>query len=542
MNLDRIWLARWNQNIEEAMQSLAACQVARGWTLTGAKDLLRVSDADYDEYLDALLLKASLLRARSQTRESGALLARIERVNRELGRTTPFRMHFELGLDHWISEAVPQALDSFLLAEQSARTPVEKVFALSNLLWCLEALDLNRDRIETKLEKLLVTVEGVDHVQQQLDAYRLRKRFYEGNFVAPKDPQGQSRYFVSWCASLPYMNESNDGAALDFMDSKYLWQGSYRIRTLTGSPLPADLSTARLGDAIDRLYLWVWLWIAGDSRIGDEKLRLTLNSIAEQLEGEFLSRENQLLLRNALAWLQLLCPSLTESFRKTLLDLSAVSSARYPLLEREFIFINNLADAPALYFFPRTLKMVRIAQQLTNRKKLNEKYFYDLVIDASQGVVERVSTGEVTVSPTLAQLLIDLGKTGFSLLPGKAGRQIHNLVARAKRLHPALNVQVHGKRISVKGGRPRMLLVNESARATAMADSKVQPRVRQTPQSAIGLQAARALFESGFTREQIEKTFKTSKASACRWIQEWLDSGQLLRQGLGKKVRYQWKS
>lgn len=542
MNLDRIWLARWNQNIEEAMQCLAACQVTRGWSLTGAKDLLRVSNADYDEYLDALLLKASLLRARSQVRESGALLAKIEKVNRDLGRKTPFRMHFELGLDHWISEAVPQALDSFLLAEQSARTPIEKVFALSNLLWCLEALDLNRERIEAKLEKLLTSVDGVEHVLQQVQAYRLRKAFYEGTLTAPSESQGQARYFISWCMSLPFMSGDYERAQLDLLDSKYLWQGSYRIRTLTGSPLPGDLTTVRLGDAIDRLYLWVWLWIAGDSRIADEKLRLTLNSIAEQMEGEFISRENQLLLRNALAWLQLLCPSLTESFRKTLVDLSAVSSARYPLLEREFIFINNLKDAPPIYFFPRVLNMPRISEHLKNRRKLNEKYFYDLLVDASKNNVERIVTGEVTASAMLTQFFIDIGRSGFAHLPGKTGRQIHNLVARAKRLHPALKVQVQGKRVSVKSGRPRMLLVNEPARALIPADSHIKPRVRQTPQSAVGLQAARALFENGFTREQIEKTFKTSKASACRWIKEWLQAGQLSRQGLGKGVRYQWKS
>lgn len=548
LNLNELWLKRWNQNIEETMQGLARLQVERGWALIGAKDLLSVPSADYDLYLEALILKASLLRARTQPRESSALLAKLHRTNSELGQRTPFRLHFEIGLDHWNSEDVTQALDSFLLAEQSARTDVEKVFALSNLLWCLEALDLTRERIETKLRKLLQDCKDVEHVREQMRAYELRADFYNGRLkTQTKASLGQSLFFLTWCQALPYFGGSRRDASLTLeqINQTYLWQSSYRQRTLAGIALPTDHAVHRLGDAIDRLYLWIWLWLADDERIDLAKIEHTLTAIADQLEVDLLSKENRLLLRNALAWLNLLEPQLVKGLRSVQTHLSSHTSPRYPLLENEYAMILSFPKplAAQFYQFQKVEDLPRLRRFREEQWKLNGQSEFDLVIDFSTGMVRQVQSQLTVHSGTLARLFHLLeSESSFDTeaLGELSDRQLHNLVARAKRLHPSLKVEVRGGRVTLKRGRPRLLRLHEPRLASSPRPSQLS--LQKSAQKTVSLQAARLLFQTGFKREELARTFKTSKATACRLIQEWIGLGKLGKQGNGKKVIYQWKS
>ena len=117
--LEQAWLDRWNQRIESAMQGLADAQALAGWVeLT--PDQIIVRAADREDYVEALLLKASLRRAQGLRQKSSALIAKVQTQVDGAMIPRPFRLLFELGLDYWIEQDIANALECFLMAERKA--------------------------------------------------------------------------------------------------------------------------------------------------------------------------------------------------------------------------------------------------------------------------------------------------------------------------------------------------------------------------------------------------------------------------------------
>lgn len=423
------WLLRWNQRIQESMAELAGIQNELGWENLVPEALGEVEESKQEAYLEALLLRSSLLRAQGQEQRSSAFFAKTLTKNRALRRAQGFRLSFEYGLDCWRREDLPEALEQFLLAQKKSRSLPEKAFASTNILLCLESMDLPLDKVEAELEQIISKVErteDIEHVLQQWHAFKARRSFYTSSQLEQKlCSKGQAAFYYRWCASLPYTSMLAPVEA----DADYLWQGTYRQRTLAGIWSPQDKFACRVGDAIDRLYLWVWKFMAGDD-ISLEKIIWTLDSILAQLEIESQAKENLLLLRNACAWLSFVEPTVSSKLKKLLPKLGGISSSSFPLLEAEYALVllleedssNDLGSGftpfPAFQkIFEGQLDFPKISKRQYELRQLKSgASTYFARIDLSSGKIKIPSSARVVASPSLASLAAKLevqGKVSF---------------------------------------------------------------------------------------------------------------------------------
>lgn len=560
--LQQAWLARWNQRIEQAMGGLADVQTAAGWNDL-LPELLVTCPREEREFLaEALLLKASLLRAQGQRRRGSALLQKICTRLDALSEPRGFRLLYELGLDHWIDLSVAPALEFFLLAERKARNPVERACALSNVLWCLESLDLAREEVETRLANELREIGTceVTHLEEQWHAYLLRKSFYQKLDISSVDSvKGQSSFFRQWASSLPYMGGKNLSLSLS---AEYIWQGGYRTRTLAGIWVPSDREVVRSGDAIDRLYLWTWLWMAGRTEITQEKLFYTLESVLQDLDLELQSKENLLLLRNSLGWIQLLEPLLGSRFQKTLSSLRQVSGERYPALEAEHFLIQRLSpqsDSADLEIgirrfpvFGRILKEIRSGEGpalLPLAKERLQPYAKfaggnAIVVDRLRQEI-RMPDGALLRSPALVKLFAALEKrttVDFSLLDAEADpTRVYNLVARARKITSPKALLIRGREVMRGSEWPEVTVANAAAMPELKGPVAGAARAKFV-NSPAHFQAARALLPEEFDRRAVEKKLRVSKATACRMIECWLSEERITRSGNAKATVYSWKA
>lgn len=552
------------------MNELADAQTKAGWNELATEALPSFSREHRVAYIEALLLKASLLRAQGQRQRSSALLQKILTKTDSLGEPRGFRLLFELGLDHWIDQDVANALEFFLLAERKARNPEESLFSLSNILWCLEALDLGRNEVEVKIENILQELglsPNISHVVEQWSAYQLRKLFYtQMKAPAGEMVRGQPSFFSQWARSLPYMGGRN--ISLD-LSQDYIWQGGYRTRTLAGIWVPSDRSAVRAGDAIDRLYLWTWLWMAKRPEVTQEKLFYTLESVLNEVDIETESKENILLLRNSLEWILLLEPSLSGRMQKTVASLRKIQSNHYPILETEYFLIQGLSphsdsadlDLAVRRFqvFERILRETKsVKDQACVLPLLKERLSpflqlqhssesFALIVDCLREEVRIPSREYVLHSPGLVKLLASLAKTErvpieYFVEPGSDLRSVHNFVARARKLMSAKSILLRKHEIVRGPDWPKILILHPESQKAANEISAIPgwSKRKNFVDSEVHLQAARALLPAIFDRLSLEKKMQVSKATACRMIEAWLAEKKISKLGKAKATSYSW--
>jgi hypothetical protein len=564
---EHIWTKRWNQDIEGTIFDLAKVQTENNWESLKPIKLSDFTSCEtrFQEYLDCLLLKSSLLRAEGEFKKSSILIAKTHNEYNKTNDKMSFRLLYELGLDHWCHDDVSSALDCFSLAEKLAKTHEEKLFSLTNLVFCLEFLDLERTKIEKEIKKYhtLVDESVCLHFFQQIKAYQLRKSFYhsgEINEFNPSENIGQAEFFACFVSHLPYINNDTNYKNL-LIEKNYLWQGSYRLRTLNNLFLPSDLKSVRIADAIDRLYLWVWQWMTGYEEVSLKKIELTLASIVEELDIELLSKENQLLLRNSLSWLSLACPKLISGMKKSIDVLESLTSKNYDFLDQEFFLIQKIkmtlycSKLPKiklsepftryhedLELLPRLFEVIK--PLLDNKSKKKE---YELIIDFTTNEVRNIKLEKTETSPLLSRfffLAFEKGQFKLSDIKkdfGKNGRQAYNLFNRAKKFLPAISIDLEKNVIKTSFKRDRISLLN-TEHAVVLSDKKIKHTHYKTSasESIISIQAIRLVYPDGFKRKEFEKTFELSKTTATRIINNWIEDNIIEKKGNGKVVVYKW--
>lgn len=564
---EHIWTKRWNQDIEGTILDLAAVQTQKNWESLSPSQLSQFlkSDNTYKEYLDCLLLKSSLLRAEGEFKKSSVLIAKTHKEYKKDKEEMDFRLLYELGLDHWCHDDVSSALDCFSLAEKLANTNEEKLFSLTNLVFCLEFLDLERAQIEEKIKhyKTLVDKQECAHFGQQIKAYDLRKSFYQQGRVDDiiSGPSvGQAEFFACFVSHLPY-TQFDDRYKNLLIDKNYLWQGSYRLRTLNNLFLPSDQNNIRMADAIDRLYLWLWQWMAGHEEVSLKKIELTLASIVELLDIELLSKENQLLLRNSLSWLTLACPKLVSGMKKSIDVLESLTSKNYPLLDQEFLLIQKIkmklycTRTPKVKlegFFlnyyqnletlPRLYEVIKPIVLNKTKNKANE-----LIINFATNEVRNRKLEKTIISPLLSRFFyLAFDKGHFKLADIKKGfgektRQSYNLFNRAKKYLPGMMIELDKKVVKTSFNRERISLINkELALSLDHKEIKHQHYKTTAAESIVSVQAIKLVYPEGFKRKEFEKTFELSKTTATRIINHWIEDHIIVKEGKGKGVIYKW--
>jgi hypothetical protein len=546
--LEQAWLDRWNQRIEAAMQGLADVQALAGWAeLT--PDQVTVRGADAAEYIDALLLKGSLFRAQGLRQKSSALLAKVQSQIDGAMIPRPFRLCFELGVDYWIEQDTASALECFLMAERKAQGDIQKLFSSSNVLWCLEDLDLDRADSERKvLELLKGDTEKVlsKHVADLWDAYLLRKNFYQKMIVHDSKGEGLADFFRQWSRSLPYMENTSSLT----LNQDYMWQGSYRLRTLARIWIPADQHSTRLSDAIDRLYLWVWLAMAGRPEMTKEKTLYTLESILKDFEFENQSKENLLLFRNALGWMLVLHPAIKSRVESIYDRLAKLSSKNYPVLEAEFDLMLSLSsespissDRANLYEAYAAFKKIHrdmnsslphLQERLT--PIMTKARHYDLIIDQSRGEILLPADGKLVSSKALTQLLSLLVDNETLNTDELDTFEVSNLIYRARKLLGTKALIVRKNTLSRGPAWPKTLVLTD-VELPAYQIEKLKPSMVE---SEVHLQAAKALLPESFRRKDLEKRLVVSKATANRMLENWLQENKLTVSGKAKATVYKW--
>lgn len=568
--LDQVWSDRWNQKVDLAFQNFAAIQVENNWQELSPLHLTQTNLKI--EYAECLLLKASLLRAQGEFLKSSSLIAKTLREYSKISSHMTFKMQFELGLDHWCHDDIIHALECFLQAEKMAQSPVEKVLALSNALFSLEALDLDRKHIESQLNDLLLTIPSreIPHITQQYLSYQLRKQFFNGDFnfrFKSSKTVGQPHFFLNYISLLPYLKNLVNPKFENLLESKkYLWQGSYRLRTLQGVYIPADKNFVRVSDIIDRLYLWVWFWISGHAEMSLSKVHLTLTSILKLLELNNLSKENKLLFRNALGWIQLFSPQMLSNLETLMKNLDNIKSSNYPLLESEFLLIQKIKSlcfsketsdifvySPfTTYFdniksgeFSLVPRLSDILSPIISTKKKSQHI--RIVVDLLNCTITNKDKN-ITVSSFLLSRLFwfSYHKKQFQMKDvdsnfGNDKRQIYNLVSRAKKIDPDIKLKIDDKIIS------STLKLNEYVfignLQTIDTNSKNINFLDQTTskiEDLISASATKLSHPKHLTRKDIEKSFHLSKTSSGRVLKKWINEEIIRKEGQGKGVTYVW--
>lgn len=562
--LDHIWLKRWNQDIEGALQDFSQFCHDKEWDLTS----LEKKKIKAKEDAEAVLLQASFYRAEANFKKSSRIIARVYKET----DSKLFRLNFELGVDHWVAGDVSSALDCFLQAESLAENDYQKFYALTNLLWCLEELDLDREKVEAQVDALFRSVDDtiVTHAFDQYKAYLSRKKFYmqgradnfSGSIISQKD------FFNLYTSLLPYTDQVVD-LSLESLCSpgRYLWQGSYRYRTLQGYFIPADETPLRVGDAIDRLYLWSWYWLVGERDISLKKLELCLKSIVYELDLDCLGKENQLLLRNALSWVEVICPRLMSGLKTTLNFLAKKTSPNYKLLDEEFYFIQwvknhfyggkvdvaqkGIAAIMRPYFQDLSQRSFNL---LPGLKPLGEKLNngendkrINIIVDYSRGEITHIENKEKVKSNVLVRFFhLAYEKTQFStseIDPSYSNnkRKVYNLLARVRSFDDSIKVCFENEMLYVSMLRDGIVFEGEYASDLKNIKSVSSSQyTTKTLDDHISYMALKVLFQDSFKRADLEKTYKISKASACRLIDQWVGKKIVEKLGRGKGVHYKW--
>ena len=562
-SLDHIWVKRWNQDILAAKEGLAAVKAEKSWLELNPEELRYIKKSDYDLYLEALLLKSSLLRADNKLQKSSSLIASTFKKHKALKNNHNFKLHFELGLDHWCHEDIPSALDSFMLAEKTAQNTDENVFSLFNLLYCLEALDYEREHIEEKIQKELryASKETINYFSQQFDSYFLRKDFYNKskiNWTPTKGNIGQADFFACYVSNLPYTKLSNQKELNTIvLEQNYLWQKSYRIRTINGFISNEDLEVFRVADAIDRLYLWTWKFLKDDTHFTIKKIESTLYAIINNLELENLSVENKLLLRNSLHWILIISPKSVSQYTKLINELSEVMHNNYILLEDEFNFQKYIKNNSSYNlnndnFFYKLYK--EISHELPILKKILKKdYNYinqskKLKLDISNNKIYNLENSKEITSPLLTRLyyLISIKKE-FLLSEiqdnfGQNKRQIYNLLSRATKIYPQLEIKINDQVFKHNLESSIFLVVNNYAESKVQKRIIINKRKQSKSELIVSINAIKLIHPKSFKRKHFEEIFKFSKATATRILNEWLENKVITKLGKGRSVEYIWSN
>lgn len=601
--LDRAWLNRWNQRIESALQEFAFVQNQAGWVDVRPDLLVQMPHQEQENYIEALLLKSSLLRAQGQRRRASSILQKTAHKVSTLSKVYGFRLHFELGIDHWIDHNMAPALEHFLMAEQKARNPLERLFSCSNVLWCLESLDLAREEMENKVESLLKNFgssQEVTHVREQWLAYQMRKSFYQSMSLPISSHQsqaessaksGQPLFFRQWVQALPYYSSRSTPNKVprqvpgkEEIQKKYLWQGRYRERTLAGLWVPSDRYIDRTSDAIDRLYLWTWLWMAKKMDMTAEKVFFSLESVLNGLDPDLQSKENLLLLRNSLDWISFLEPLFSRKLEKLLSSLRKIKTSHYPVLEAEYYLIQRLTQPLAskdlevliskFHSFKQILHEIEHApsaqdsllpflhermevlksetmKNSNHPNKSNPSSGSDsqkkILVDLLRLEVQVIVKKTLVSSRSMALVLAALEKKEKISVTEVFGPQveiksIYNLISRIRHLTSSQALLVRDQMILRGPEWPGVKLIHDSESMAKSKEVSILPQNKiRVQNSEAYFQAACALLSKIFTRRDVEKCLHVSKATACRMIETWIKEEKILSEGQAKATQYTWK-
>lgn len=316
---DKMWELRQRQNLAELMPLFSE---------------LKVQHPDDQEIQ---CLEASLLRSRGDIKRSQVELKNLRKsvANESFNP----RIFMEEGLNFLYLGDSYNGLEKFLSCYSLVKNnPDERLLALQSLINAMISLDnLGQSFAYTeeefkKLGQEMAIPPAYVATVKMLNMY---KNFRQGDFnlidESIVDQVGQAKFFKYYLGLLPYHRFYYPSLIDDELENlltseSELYLKSYRLRTLIKVLHPDDESTKKISEVIDRLYLWVWRFMAAPSESDWSRIVMTLDQV-EKLSSSQLSVDDSEKLICSLGWLGLLDPQFEKASEK-LLSLFKITEAQ----------------------------------------------------------------------------------------------------------------------------------------------------------------------------------------------------------------------
>lgn len=360
--LEKAWSLRWDQRVEECVPVLVEIKSRLGWTggvpsESALRNTLRTQPDQARDVLETAALVSAVLRAQKQFDSSRQILQVALSAAEWSEVEAPFYLIFEKAIHRLHVGDFSSAWEDFLLASTRSRTPIQKLYALTNVVTCLESLGMNSDsplqEALALLKKLPQSTPARTGVANALDEIQLRKLWHDGEMrkllkkssAAPESTQAE--YLKNWIRALPYHRLSTlPGAEAEEATpsgNTRFYQRTYRFRTLQGILHPDDLhAEIRPSDQVDRVYLWTWRWLESPETFPVDRILAVAEKIDLAQLHRHATQEDLQLFRNALLWISLFDASGDSQVRRLLECVSPQNGRTHPLFDLEKLTVHTL--------------------------------------------------------------------------------------------------------------------------------------------------------------------------------------------------------
>ncbi len=419
--IKKAWDFRLSQNFEDCRTSIAQIkqELKIPVGLLNPQQVLQIIESapssDLENSIQALLLAASLMRSDGQLTLSQQILETIESSISKRNIESPFQLFFQKAINYVANRDYSAALEVFLTSRIHTKLIEEKIYALSNAMFCLDNLGLSFEKTKSEIEKLMKELpeQKSNYFQQsleQLHAFETRIKFRYGKFGDifnhPNTAVtfGQSEYLKTWIKMLPYHTYHMPFEELQLEDlslaNPYFYKKSYRLRTLQGLMHQQDNTDYNVTEFADRLYLWTWRWLVFPNQFPITRLLALINSVDFSELSHFLTDEDFHLVRNSLYWISLFDPTSFEKVEKLTASLRPHQGRSYDLLSFENDFQTYL-------FALRDHRNIEAQDFLANLKQHPLWGNTDLLFSV---VIKYLNQDVSVISKPLQSLAINLSK------------------------------------------------------------------------------------------------------------------------------------
>jgi hypothetical protein len=571
--------------------------LSEAWSARYGQDLLRAQDIylellrsetqgtpfSAETRLEVDLLKVSLLRAHMKAQESAQLLNELDVRILEKGLLAPFEFYFESALQKYFAGNYWDALEFFHRAQGSYPPQSERgLLCAINILLCKENLGLETENERAQLGRARKLA---GPVAEQWTLYEARRRFFEmkslpENSVALK---GSEEYFQRWASELAERRLFKVPVASSAQKISQLHNGAFRERTLLGLLIQEDYANPRPSDHCERIYLWLWRWISGDSSSYLDKILTSLKNAAAFKSSLHWTALDFEMFRNVVLWLGLFAKEEVSEQRLFLESLKNVQAKALPFFQVEADFLSwayahtqgaspeeilhlrarlrHWRERPALAFArladgkldidpASPLKVLLTASQ----EGLGARALW--LVDLEAASIKWGEGGKLLQSQTLALALDLLARSSvvraedllwscFALSRYDAyhhNRKIQNLLARLRKLFaPHLELRFKEGRIFAQADwslwtfRGRSFF-NQSLKIRQ--DLREALRLRPSNSASPESSPRKLLCEKWLSRRELESMLGRPRSTVNRLLREWHHKGLLKQKGRSRKTQY----
>ncbi len=358
--LSQAWHLRMNQQNEKVRELLVEIRNALGLSPGQPvhESLSFAPSEKLEDIVSALLLISSLSRLEGDLESCEKGIKAVENWIVSQNRPLPFRLHFEKGLLLHAMGDHSSALELFSQAKSVAQNPAERIYALSNIVFCLENVGAPFMTAYEELRALLGKVDPEEFIgpRAQAEGLEMRSHFREGRLSKVLDAETsnavmQSAYFKLWVAELPfhrgYAKRLPQAKETFFLASPYLPLKAYRLRTLQGMVHRQDLNQFRATEMADRFYLWTWRWITQNEAYPIESVLALFEGLDLPSLSSRLTLEDYQMVRNGFLWLSFFSSVGLDALESALAALKPVHAPNYLLFDLEEQFVRYLHEMKA---------------------------------------------------------------------------------------------------------------------------------------------------------------------------------------------------